>query len=869
MPMFTKDLQTALNTAVTEAIERNHEYLTLEHLLLALLEDPATADIIRNCGGNLDRLRSELEAFFKEHLPTAPPRRATQATDNPVGQLIFALLDDPTASDIFRNSGGDTEALRAGLMGFFKERFEDARADGEEPDEESAQVAESLQPLLLGFLEDEAILDIVRQASGDLDALRAGLTTYFSAPKTGDGADGGIQAPEQTAAFHRVIEHAFTQAQSSGQRQINGGNILAAMFGEENSFAVYLLKRQGITRLDIISYISHGIRKDDDALPPVENETGEEEENAPADPLEAYTVNLTQRAADGKIDPLIGRQAELERTIQVLCRRRKNNPLYVGDPGVGKTAIAEGLAMRIHEGNVPEPIRDAEIYSLDLGLLLAGTRYRGDFEQRMKRLITALKRRPGCILFIDEIHNIVTAGAVNGGTMDASNMLKPALAAGELRCIGSTTYQEYKQAIEKDRALARRFQKIEIGEPSIEEAEQILNGLKDAYEAHHGITYTPESLKAAAELSAKHINDRFLPDKAIDVIDEAGAAIRLLPAKDRPKEVVAHDIEKIVASIAKIPAKSVSASERDRIVTLEPDLKSVIYGQDKAVEQVVNAIKISRAGLGHPTKPIGSFLFSGPTGVGKTELAKQLALTLGVAFLRYDMSEYMEKHTVSRLIGAPPGYVGFDQGGLLTDAVTKHPYSVVVLDEIEKAHPDVFNILLQVMDSATLTDNNGKKADFRNVILIMTTNAGAKELSAKAIGFKGETGGKRTKGAVERTFSPEFRNRLDAWIVFEPLEFATIERVVDKFIAELQAQLTDKDVTLELTEPARKWLAEKGFDKQYGARPMGRLIHEKLKQPLANEILFGTLKGGGTVTIELNGDEPGLVFHPKKGENAS
>ncbi len=864
MPMFTKDLQTALNIAVTEAIERNHEYLTLEHLLLALLDDPATADIIRNCGGNIDRLRSDLEAFFKEHLP--PARRVPQPMENPIGQLVFALLDDPTASEIFRKSAGDVAALRTGLNAFFKDRFEDARADGEEETDESEQVAESLQPLLLGFLEDEAILDIVRQAGGDLDALRAGLATYFSDPKTG-GEERTIQPPEQTAAFHRVIEHAFTQAQSSGQRQINGGNILAAMFGEENAFAVYLLKRQGVTRLDVISYISHGIRKDDDAPLPTENDGGDDDEGAPADPLEAYTVNLTQRAADGKIDPLIGRRAELERTIQVLCRRRKNNPLYVGDPGVGKTAIAEGLAMKIHEGTVPEPLRDAEIFSLDLGLLLAGTRYRGDFEQRMKRLIAALKRRPKCILFIDEIHNIVSAGAVNGGTMDASNMLKPALAAGDLRCIGSTTYQEYKQAIEKDRALARRFQKIEIGEPSVEEAEQILHGLKDAYEAHHGITYAPEALKAAAQLSAKHINDRFLPDKAIDVIDEAGAAIRLLPVAERPQEVVAHDIEKIVASIAKIPAKSVSVSERDRIVSLEPDLKSVIYGQNKAVEQVVSAIKISRAGLGHPTKPIGSFLFSGPTGVGKTELAKQLALTLGVAFLRYDMSEYMEKHTVSRLIGAPPGYVGFDQGGLLTDAVTKHPYSVVVLDEIEKAHPDVFNILLQVMDSATLTDNNGKKADFRNVILIMTTNAGAKELSAKAIGFKGENAGQRTKGAVERTFSPEFRNRLDAWIVFEPLDFATIERVVDKFVAELQAQLTDKHVTLDLTELARKWLAEKGFDKQYGARPMGRLIHEKLKQPLANEILFGSLNGGGTTTIELKDGELALVFHPRKVEN--
>ncbi len=861
MPMFTKDLQTALTVAVNEAIERKHEYLTLEHLLLALLEDPATADIIRNCGGNLDRLRGDLETFFREHLAETP-RRAPQPGEDPVGQLVFALLEDPTASEIFRTSGGDLDKLRKGLNEFFRDRLDEAREVGEdESGGETAEVAESLEPLLLAFLEDDAIAEIVRQAGGDLDALRAGLATYFRTPKTGDGEDARIQPPEQTAAFHRVIEHAFAQAQSSGQRQINGGNILAAMFGEENSHAVYFLKKQGINRIDIISYISHGVRKDDDGFR-VENEPMNEEEdgNGQNDPLEAYTVNLTERAAEGRIDPLIGRQAELDRTIQVLCRRRKNNPLYVGDPGVGKTAIAEGLAVKINEGNVPELLLNAEVFSLDMGLLLAGTRYRGDFEQRMKRLLAALKKRPNCILFIDEIHNIVSAGAVNGGTMDASNMLKPALASGELRCIGSTTYQEYKQAIEKDRALARRFQKIEIGEPSVDEAEQILHGLKDAYETHHGVSYTPEALRAAAELSAKHINDRFLPDKAIDVIDEAGAAIRLMPKEKRPAQVVAHDIEQIVASIARIPAKSVSASERNRMETLEPDLRDVIFGQDKAVAQVVNAIKISRAGLGHPTKPIGSFLFSGPTGVGKTELAKQLALTLGVSFLRFDMSEYMEKHTVSRLIGAPPGYVGFDQGGLLTDAVTKHPFSVVVLDEIEKAHPDVFNILLQVMDSATLTDNNGKKADFRNVILIMTTNAGAKELSAKAIGFKGETGGKRTKGAVERTFSPEFRNRLDAWIVFEPLESATIERVVDKFIGELQAQLVDKKVTLELTEPARTWLAEKGFDKQYGARPMGRLIHEKIKQPLANEILFGELKNGGIATVEKFGDDLTLNY---------
>ncbi|MFQ3582211.1 MAG: ATP-dependent Clp protease ATP-binding subunit ClpA [Chloracidobacterium sp.] len=754
MPMpaiFTKDLQTALTAAVNEAMARGHEYLTLEHVLFALLDDPTSADILRACGGNLEALRRDLERFFTERLTS------------------------------------------------------------------------------------------VKVPTG-----------------------GPVSPPEQTAAFQRVLERAYTQAQAAEQRKIDGGNILAAMYAEEHSHAVYLLKRQGIGRLDILNYISHGIGK------AAEDETGEAEaEDAPPsrDPLDAYTVNLVKRAAQGLIDPLIGRQTELERTIQVLCRRRKNNPIYIGDPGVGKTAIAEGLAMKIHAGEVPDVLKDAEVYALDLGALLAGTRYRGDFEQRLKQVIAALKKRPNAILFIDEIHTIVGAGAVNGGTMDAANILKPALAAGELRCIGSTTHQEYKQSFERDRALARRFQKIEVGEPTVDEAEQILAGLKPAYEQHHGVTYTPEALRAAAELAAKHITDRFLPDKAIDVMDEAGAALRLVPPAQRPKTVETHDIETIVAKMARIPAKSVSAAERDRMQTLEADLKAVIYGQDKAIEQVVNAIKISRAGLGSPTKPVGCFLFSGPTGVGKTELAKQLANVLGVTFLRFDMSEYMEKHTVSRLIGAPPGYVGFDQGGLLTDAVVKHPYSVVVLDEIEKAHPDIFNILLQVMDSATLTDNNGKKADFRNVILIMTTNAGAKEMSAAAIGFKKETGGGRTKHAVERTFAPEFRNRLDAWIVFDPLSFENIRRVVTKFLAEVQRQLDDKQVTLEVTDAAVEWLAKRGFDTKYGARPMGRLIHEKIKQPLANEILFGLLNKGGRVEVDAVGDDIGLEYHPTGAES--
>lgn len=749
--MFTKDLQTALTAAVNEAMARGHEYLTLEHVLYALLDDPTSADVIRACGGNLDALRRDLERFFTERLTSVK------------------------------------------------------RPAGRPP-----------------------------------------------------------SPPEQTAAFQRVLERAYAQAQAAEQRKIDGGNILAAMYAEEHSYAVYLLKRQGIERLDVLNYISHGIAKATNEEP-ADVDGGEAP--APArDPLETYTVNLVKRAAQGLIDPLIGRQAELERTIQVLCRRRKNNPIFIGDPGVGKTAIAEGLAMKIHTGDVPDLLKNAEVYALDMGALLAGTRYRGDFEQRLKQVIAALKKRPNAILFIDEIHTIVGAGAVNGGTMDAANILKPALAAGELRCIGSTTHQEYKQSFERDRALARRFQKIEVGEPTVDEAEQILAGLKAAYEQHHGVTYTPEALRAAAELAAKHITDRCLPDKAIDVMDEAGAALRLLPPEQRPKTVDTHHIEAIVAKIARVPAKSVSAAERDRMKTLEADLKAVIYGQDKAIEQVVNAIKISRAGLGSPTKPVGCFLFSGPTGVGKTELAKQLANVLGVAFLRFDMSEYMEKHTVSRLIGAPPGYVGFDQGGLLTDAVNKHPYSVVVLDEIEKAHPDVFNLLLQVMDSATLTDNNGKKADFRNVILIMTTNAGAKEMSAAAIGFNKETGGNRTKQAVERTFAPEFRNRLDAWIVFEPLSFENIRRVVLKFLDEVRRQLADKQVTLEVSDAAVEWLAKKGFDPKYGARPMGRLIHEKIKQPLANEILFGALTKGGRATVTLTDDDLTIRCHSVEAE---
>ena len=748
--MITKELQATLNLAIKEAINRRHEYLTLEHLLLALLRDPTGANVIRNCGGDIALLRRELEEFLGAKM----------------GQL----------------------------------------------------------------------------------------------------PEGGEQRPGHTPAFQRVLERAALQAQASGQQQIDAGNILAALFQERQSHAVYLLEKQEITRLDVLNYISHGIAKT-----PEDGATGQEltapartdQEEGPQpsrDPLAAFTVNLIAKAAEGQIDPLIGRQAELDRTIQVLCRRRKNNPIYVGDPGVGKTAIAEGLALKIQRGEVPDVLRSAEVYSLDMGALLAGTKYRGEFEQRLKAVIAALIKRKNAILFIDEIHTIVGAGAVSGGSMDASNILKPALASGEMRCIGSTTYPEYKSSFERDRALARRFQKIEIGEPTIEETVQILDGLRTYYEEHHGVKYSPEALRAAAELSAKHINDRLLPDKAVDVIDEAGAALKLLPLDARPAIIEPEQIEMVVALMAKIPPKTVSVSDKDRLQNLERDLKLVIFGQDHAIERLTRAIKLSRSGLENPDKPIGSFLFSGPTGVGKTELAKQLARELGVNFLRFDMSEYMEKHTVSRLIGAPPGYVGFDQGGLLTDAINKTPYSVLVLDEIEKAHPDLFNILLQIMDHATLTDNNGKKADFRNVILIMTTNAGARDMSTDGIGFqKGSASGSKGKGAIERTFSPEFRNRLDAWIAFEPLAFETIEKVVDKFIAELSAQLVEKQVTIELTEPARAWLAKNGFDHLFGARPMARLIQSKIKEPLAEELLFGQLQNGGKVLVDESDGELKLI----------
>jgi ATP-dependent Clp protease ATP-binding subunit ClpA len=714
----------------------------------------------------------------------------------------------------------------------------------------------TLEHLLYALLHDRDVRDVVSACGGDIDILEKQLDDFMNRTLEQLPDDAEVQ-PVLTAMLQRIVQYAQLHAQSSGQKEVDTGQMLAAIYQAERSQAVYLLRSQGVNKLDVLQYLSHGISKDTPAPKPafVGDEEGAAEQSG--DPLKLFAVNLNERAEKGDIDPLIGRAPELERTVQILCRRRKNNPLFVGEPGVGKTAIAEGLALKITKNEVPPVLKDAVVWSLDMGAVLAGTKYRGEFEQRLKAVVNALLAKPEAILFIDEIHTIVGAGAVSGGTMDASNILKPAIASGKLRCIGSTTYSEYKSSFERDRALARRFQKIEIGEPTVDETIEILKGLKSYYEKHHNVAFTDDALKLAAELSAKYMHDRHLPDKAIDVLDEAGARARIVrtPEMTAPSVIGIDDVEYVVARMAKIPARTVAVSEKERLQRLDADLKRVIYGQDHAVDQVVNAIKIARSGLGHPEKPVGSFLFSGPTGVGKTELARQLAISLGVEFIRFDMSEYMEPHTVSRLIGAPPGYVGFDQGGLLTDAITKTPYAVLVLDEIEKAHPNLFSILLQVMDHATLTDNNGKKADFRNVILIMTTNAGAREMSDASMGFgnnSGSTG--KGRGAIERTFTPEFRNRLDAWIAFEALSFEITERVVDKFIEELRVQLRAKNVTLELTEPARAWLAKNGYDRAFGARPMARLIHAKIKEPLVDAILFGKLQDGGNVVVDASGD---------------
>jgi ATP-dependent Clp protease ATP-binding subunit ClpA len=738
--MLNKDLEQTLNEAFIFARENRHEFMTVEHLLLALLDNLAAKDALKACGANIDSIKSELSDFVKDTTPL--------------------LLDDQTAN----------------------------------------------------------------------------------------------RETQPTLGFQRVLQRAVFHVQSSGKDEVTGANVLVAIFSEQESQAVYILKKADVTRLDVVNFISHGVTKNEDEAHSgdTDEESTDSEENESI--LDKYSSNLNIMAKEGKIDPLIGREMELERTIQILCRRRKNNPLLVGEAGVGKTAIAEGLAYRIVNDQVPEVIAPATVYSLDLGGLLAGTKYRGDFEKRLKGILKELSKDPDAILFIDEIHTIIGAGAASGGVMDASNLLKPKLSSGELRCIGSTTYQEYQGVFEKDRALARRFQKIDVVETSVSDTTKILLGLKSRYEKHHSVRFTNKAIKAAAELSAKYINERYLPDKAIDVMDEAGASQQLLPVSKRKKTINVTDIEHIIAKIARIPEKSVSSSDKEVLKNLGRDLKMVVFGQDKAIETVTDAIRLSRSGLGNETKPIGSFMFAGPTGVGKTEVTQQLAKVMGVELARFDMSEYMERHAVSRLIGAPPGYVGFDQGGLLTDAVIKNPYCVVLLDEIEKAHSDIYNILLQVMDHGTLTDNNGRKVDFRNVVLVMTTNAGVQETIRKSIGFKQQDHSSDALGEINKIFTPEFRNRLDGIIWFNHLDPEVILQVVDKFIVELQVQLDNKGVSLEISSEARAWLAEKGYDKSMGARPMARVMQEKIKKELANELLFGELIAGGSVTITLDDD---------------
>jgi ATP-dependent Clp protease ATP-binding subunit ClpA len=738
--MFSKDLELTIGHCYKEAREQRHEFMTVEHLLLALLENPSATAVLRACGADLGKLGRDLRSIIAETVPVLPP-----------------------------NDERDT------------------------------------QP---------------------------------------------------TLGFQRVLQRAVYHVQSSGRKEVTGANVLVAIFGEKDSHAVYFLSQQEVNRLDIVNYISHGIAKignesseqaNGEAPRDAEGESGEPKGN----PLVEFANNLNEMALEGKIDPLIGREEEVERTIQVLCRRRKNNPLYVGEAGVGKTALAEGLAKRIVEGQVPDVLKDAVIYALDLGALVAGTKYRGDFEKRLKAVIGQLKKEPGAILFIDEIHTIIGAGSASGGTMDASNLIKPMLASGEMRCIGSTTFQEYRGVFEKDRALARRFQKIDVVEPTVADSIQILKGLKSKFEEHHHVEYTGDALKAAVDLSVKHIADRLLPDKAIDVIDEAGARQRLLPDDQRTGTVDVAEIEYIVARMARIPPKQVSASDRDVLRNLERNLKMVVFGQDVAIEALTSAIKMARSGLGNPNKPIGNFLLAGPTGVGKTEVTRQLAMQLGVELVRFDMSEYMEAHSVSRLIGAPPGYVGFDQGGLLTEQIVKHPHCVLLLDEIEKAHPDVYNVLLQIMDRGALTDTNGREANFKNVILVMTTNAGAQAAARRTIGFVEQNHATDAMEVIRKAFTPEFRNRLDAVVQFGALDFEHILRVVDKFLIELEMQLQEKHVSLDVDAEARKWLAENGFDPQMGARPMARVIQDNVKRALADELLFGKLTDGGKVRLTV------------------
>jgi ATP-dependent Clp protease ATP-binding subunit ClpA len=744
--MIAQELEVSLHMAFVEARQQRHEFITVEHLLMALLDNPSAAEVLRACSANIDELRKSLAQFIKENTPTV---------------------------------GGAEEV--------------------------------DTQP---------------------------------------------------TLGFQRVIQRAIMHVQStgSGKKEVTGANVLVAIFGEKDSHAVYYLHQQGVTRLDVVNFIAHGIKKTDPPEQPKSNESsgneGEKEEGeSKGSPLDQFTQNLNQLAREGKIDPLIGRELEVERVIQILCRRRKNNPLLVGEAGVGKTAIAEGLAWRITQNDVPEILGDAQVYALDMGALLAGTKYRGDFEQRLKSVLKHLKDQPNAVLFIDEIHTLIGAGAASGGTLDASNLLKPALSSGAMKCIGATTFTEYRGIFEKDAALSRRFQKIDVVEPSVEQTIEILKGLKSRFEEHHSVKYALGALQAAAELSAKFINDRHLPDKAIDVIDEAGAAQRILPKSKQKKTITRNEVEEIVAKIARIPPTSVSSDDRSKLKTLERDLNSVVFGQEPAIEALAAAIKMARSGLGKPDKPIGSFLFSGPTGVGKTEVAKQLAFILGIELIRFDMSEYMERHAVSRLIGAPPGYVGFDQGGLLTEAITKKPHAVLLLDEIEKAHPDVFNVLLQVMDHGSLTDNNGRKADFRNVILIMTTNAGAETMNKATIGFTNSREQGDEMADIKRLFTPEFRNRLDATVSFRSLDEEIIMRVVDKFLLQLEGQLSEKKVEVTFSDALRKHLAKKGFDPLMGARPMQRLIQDTIRRALADELLFGRLVDGGRLAVDI--DEEG------------
>ena len=762
--MIAQELEVSLHMAFVEARQQRHEFITVEHLLLALLDNPSAAEVLRACAANIDDLRKSLTGFIKENTPTV----------------------------------GGTEEV-------------------------------DTQP---------------------------------------------------TLGFQRVIQRAIMHVQStgSGKKEVTGANVLVAIFGEKDSHAVYYLHQQGVTRLDVVNYIAHGIKKSDPPEPakPAEGSASEggDKEETPSDgkasPLEQFTQNLNQLARDGKIDPLIGREHEVERVIQVLCRRRKNNPLLVGEAGVGKTAIAEGLAWRITESSVPEVLSSSTVYALDMGALLAGTKYRGDFEQRLKGVLKQLKDQPNAILFIDEIHTLIGAGAASGGTLDASNLLKPALSSGQMKCIGATTFTEYRGIFEKDAALSRRFQKVDVVEPTVEQTVEILKGLKSRFEEHHGVKYAVGALQAAAELAAKYINDRHLPDKAIDVIDEAGAAQRILPKSKQKKTITRAEVEEIVSKIARIPPASVSSDDRSKLKTLDRDLKSVVFGQDPAIDALAAAIKMARSGLGKPEKPIGCFLFSGPTGVGKTEVAKQLAYILGVDLIRFDMSEYMEKHAVSRLIGAPPGYVGFDQGGLLTEAVTKKPHSVLLLDEIEKAHPEVFNVLLQVMDHGTLTDNNGRKADFRNIILIMTTKAGAETMNKSTIGFTTAREAGDEMADLKRMFTPEFRNRLDAQVSFRPLNEEIILRVVDKFLLELESQLQEKKVDVTFTDALRKHLGQKGFDPLMGARPMQRLIQDTIRRALADELLFGRLVDGGRLTVDVDAEGKTVldIQPPKKSDRS-